>query len=398
MAKSVKVGLIGSGSISYTYLNNLTKTFSITDVVGCSDLIPDRSASRAEEFGIRQMTNEEIFSDPEIEIVVNTTYPMSHYKISKQAMEAGKHVYAEKMMATNFENAKELYDISKREGVRLAQAPDTFLGGGLQTARKLLDAGMIGKPFGAQAMCIRGYRLTGEERQDPLPFCFTDGGNIPYDMGGYYIHALVNMLGPVKRVGGFSRAFEPKEIYRNPRHPDYKGGIDLDVSTIMTGSLEFWNGCYANLTTMGVSHLNEIPRLEIYGTEGTLILPDPNTFCGPVILMRGTRDENLQTCEMPLTHGYGYKNPEDPQATEEANKWKDSYRGIGVADLAWAIRNGRPHRCSAELGLHAMEIIHGIERSCAENKLYEMTTKPERPEAIPTGFIYDTASEACLDT
>ena len=140
-----------------------------------------------------------------------------------------------------------------------------------------------------------------------MPFCFTDGGNIPYDMGGYYIHALVNMLGPVKRVGGFSRAFEPKEIYRNPRHPDYKGGIDLDVSTIMTGSLEFWNGCYANLTTMGVSHLNEIPRLEIYGTEGTLILPDPNTFCGPVILMRGTSDENLQTCEMPLTHGYGYK-------------------------------------------------------------------------------------------
>ena len=129
-----------------------------------------------------------------------------------------------------------------------------------------------------------------------------------------------------------------------------------------------------------------------------MILPDPNTFCGPVILMRGTSDENLQTCEMPLTHGYGYKNPEDPQATEEANKWKDSYRGIGVADLAWAIRNGRPHRCSAELGLHAMEIIHGIERSCAENKLYEMTTKPERPEAIPTGFIYDTASEACLDT
>ena len=111
-----KVGLIGSGSISYTYLNNLTKTFSITDVVGCSDLIPDRSASRAEEFGIRQMTNEEIFSDPEIEIVVNTTYPMSHYKISKQAMEAGKHVYAEKMMATNFENAKELYDISKKKG------------------------------------------------------------------------------------------------------------------------------------------------------------------------------------------------------------------------------------------------------------------------------------------
>lgn len=395
MKKPVKVGLIGSGCISYTYLHNMTRLFSILDVKGCSDLIEDRSRSRAEQFGIHQMTNEEIWNDPEIELVINTTYPISHYEVTKASLEAGKHVFCEKMMATNFKEARELYDLSIEKGLRLGQAPDTFLGGGLQTARKLLDAGMIGEPFGAQAMVIRSNRLLGETKEERLPFTFMEGGSIPFDMGGYYIHALVNMLGPVHRVTGFSKAFSPIVMQRNPKHPDYQKPISMTAPTLMTAALEFCNGCYGNLTTMAESHVGEIPRLEIYGTEGTLILPDPNTFYGPVYLMRGQKGEPM---EMPVTHGYGENLPDPGVGTQEERAWRNSYRGIGAADLAWGLRNGRPHRCSAELGLHAMEIIHGVETSCCEEKIYTMATKPERPEALPAGFLFGTASEACLDT
>lgn len=204
-------------------------------------------------------------------------------------------------------------------------------------------------------------------------------------------------MGPVSRVTGFSKTFKPEIMQRNPRHPDYQQPIPMPAPTVMAAALEFHNGCYANLMTMAESHFNEIPRLEIYGTEGTLILPDPNTYCGPVYLMRGPKGE---TAKIPLTHDYGEEIPDPGEGTQEERLWRNSYRGLGAADLAWALRNGRPHRCSAELGLHAMEIIHGVETSCREEKIYTLTTKPDRPEAIPTGFQFGTvsASEACLDT
>src|SRR5690554_3578352 len=155
----VKVGLIGSGAISKSYLSSMINNFSILDVVGCSDIIPERSKNRAEEFGIEQLTNEEILNNPEIEIVVNTTYPLSHYEVSKAALLAGKHVHSEKMMAVTMDEARELVSIAKEKGLRIGMAPDTFLGGGLQTARKLIDAGFIGEPLTARAKVMRGYHM-----------------------------------------------------------------------------------------------------------------------------------------------------------------------------------------------------------------------------------------------
>ena len=299
-------------------------------------------------------------------------------------------------MSTDFASAKELYDLAKSKGLRIGQAPDTFLGGGLQTARNLIDKGMIGEPVNAQAMVARCYNLAQDENHPDLPFVFTAGGSIPYDMGCYYLHALIHLLGPVERVTGLSKAFHAKEMQRNPRNPGYQKPFDMKFPTSVTGALDFYNGCYGTFTAISDSHREQTARLEIYGTEGTLILQDPNYFYGPVKLVRGDREE--ETVAVPLTHGYGKMIPETPDMTGEERTWKDSYRGIGVADMAWAIRNGRAHRCSAELGLHAIEIIDGIGESCRAEKMYHMTTKPEQPVMIPQGFIYDTAAEACLDT
>jgi len=395
MIQKVKVAVIGSGAISYTYLHNMTGMFGILDVVGCSDLIEERSRSRAEQFGIRMMTNEEILGDPDIKIVVNLTYPLAHFEVTKMALEAGKHVFTEKMLATNYKDAKELYDLAAKLKLRIGIAPDTFLGGGLQTARMLIDKGFIGKPFGAQAMVIRGFPLVAAEKEDRLSFIFHDGGSIPYDMGGYYLHALVSLLGPVNRVTGFTRPFYREVTQRNPRHPDYHVPIPFNTDSIMSSALEFHNGVFANFTAMSESHVMEIPRLEVYGTDGTLILPDPNTYQGPVMLIRG-RENSPQP--IPLTHAYGGYTPDPGVGSAEERIWRNSFRGLGVADMAWAIHNNRAHRCSAELGLHAIEVIYGIEKSCKEGNFYTLKSRPAQPEALPSGYIYGTAAEECLDT
>lgn len=377
----IKVGLIGSGAISRIYLKNMTQTFSILDVVGCSDLIPERSRARSEEFGIRQLTNEEILNDPEIQIVVNTTYPLSHYEVSKAALLAGKNVHCEKMMAVTMDEARELVSIANEKGLRIGMAPDTFLGAGLQTARKLIDSGLIGEPLNAAAMVIRGYHMTGETESGRLPFVMSPGGGIPFDMGGYYLHALIHLLGGIKRVTGFSKTRNANNIYKNPRHPRYRESFNYDTPNMLVGALEFEQGCYGTLTAISEG-FGETPRLEIYGTEGTLICNDPNVYGGPIYLIRNNGAwKQLQPYEMPLTHGYA-----------------DDSRGIGVADMAWGIRNNRPHRCSAELGLHAFEVVNGIIESCSTGKVYEMTTRCERPAALPSGYVSGTAAEACLDT
>jgi predicted dehydrogenase len=383
-----KVALIGSGAISYTYLDNMCRRFDILDVVGCSDIIPERSKARAEEFGIRQMTNEEILADPEISIVVNTTYPKSHYPVTKAALEAGKHVHSEKMLATSFEEGKELAALAAAKGLRLGAAPDTFLGGGYQTVRKLVDDGFIGIPLHVNALVMRGYNAAFPMELNPEPFVFGAGGTIPYDMGGYYIHAMVAVLGAIKRVTGFTRAHESKK-YSHPMHPKYGQPLNLAYPTILQGSLEFENGVDGSLTVCSESFFPEVPRIEIYGTEGTLICPDPNTYGGPVMLRR---NGNPEFYEIPITHGYVTVT----KGWDREKPWADSRRGIGVADIAWALKNDRPHRCAAEIGVHPLEVIHGVMHSTATGEVYTMTTHPARPAALPAGFV-GPDGEACLD-
>ena len=394
-----KIGVIGCGNISYTYLNNLVNTFHIVDVAAIADLHPEKVQRRSEQFGgLKISTMEDILADPEIEVVLNITEIKKHPAISEAILKAGKHVHSEKMMATTFEGGKKLVELAKSKGLRFGQAPDTFLGRGLQTCRYILDKGLIGEPISMHAMCMRGGgRLFGDRAWTESPSFLEQGGGIPYDMGGYYIYAMINMLGPVARVAGFGRTLSDISEFGNVRHPDYGKEFTIGSPTMMTAVLEFQNKVQANLTVMGESHVGEIPRLEIYGTEGTLIMPDPNMYHGPIYFMRG--NDRTRECEkFPLTHGYGKFTPEDQfVGTAEEMSWRDSYRGLGVADLLYAIKNNRAHRCSAEMGLHALEVVHGVEESCRENIMYNMTTTCERPEALAPGYIYGTGMESVLD-
>lgn len=391
----VKIAVIGSGHISYTYLNSLVNKFSIVDVVGCSDLVPERSKARAELFGIRQMTNEEILADPEIEIVVNTTNIEAHTDVTRMALHAGKHVYSEKMMAQTFQDAKATVELAAAKGLRFGAAPDTYMGSAHQTARKLIDDGFIGTPLMAQAFLIRPDGLSNAAK--PVSENgFATGTTIPYDMGGYYINALINLVGPVNRVSGFAK-FNDNRTYTNPVNPMYGQPIGKQIGTSMLmGCLEFVNGVYGSLAIVNDGFSPELQRVEIYGTKGIVICPDPNFFGGygkNVFLNRAGSEGPIL---VPFTHGYGETDPGVPSLSGRNEPGYNGNRGIGVADMAWAIRRNRPHRNSAELALHGMEIITAIEQCTIDNQVHQMVSRPAQPAPLAAGFLGADA-EAALD-
>jgi predicted dehydrogenase len=251
MFKPVKIGIIGSGNISYTYLNTLVKkSFNIVQVVGCSDLFEEKSRARAEQFGIKSMTTEQILADPEIEIVLVLTQLWHHTDLVKQALEAGKHVYSEKALGHSYAGAKANYDLARQKGLRLGCAPDCYMGAAWQTIRKLIDDGLIGTPLMANALCFRGYGAHERSGDIPVPGHGDHGVTITYDMTGYYINALVSVLGAVNRVSGYTRFFEDR-VFTNPLHPRYGQPVDkLTGATMIMGCLEFANGCYASLSVI----------------------------------------------------------------------------------------------------------------------------------------------------
>ncbi len=372
--KRIKAALIGSGAISGIYLKNLKEVFHVIDLVGCSDLIDGRSRCRAEEFGIKQMTNEEILSDPSIEIVVNTTYPLSHYEVTKSALEAGKHVYTEKMLAVTLEEGKELVELARDRKLKFTTAPDTFLGGGWQTARKAIDDGLIGEPIVVSAVCIRSYQDFGESFTHPKPFVFSAGGGIPFDMGGYYLHNMINLFGSIKRVSGFAKIHNPSRCYENPRHPKYKEEFTIDSPNTIAGSLEFENGVVGNLTITSEASIFPTPFFEVHGTQGSLKLFDPNDFGGELVLTRNILQEPLK---LPILFPYN-----------------DDSRGIGVADMAYSILNNRIPRADAAIGYHAFEAIHGIWSSTDNNIVYCMKSHCDRPQPFGLLTSSGTAFEA----
>jgi predicted dehydrogenase len=404
--KRIKTAVIGSGMISWTYLKNMTKDFGVLDVVGCSDIIPDRSAARANEFGIKQMTNEEILKNPDIKIIVNLTYPSAHLDVTQMCIEAGKNVHTEKAIANTYAEAKSLIDLAASKGLRISCAPDTFLGGPYQTARKAIDDGWIGKPVCAMATLVRGYRNDGVS---PLPFnrpggMWIAGNSMPYDMGGYYVHALVHLLGPISRVGGFGMACG--QPYVNPKNENYGKDFPAMADTSITAALEFKSGVLGTLVVLGECY-GEVPRIEVYGTEGTLICPDPNTYYGPVYIGRHGSDELK---ELPILHDYNTYGKNDSSFKEDFAKTEvganatfeerfprmyfGSRRGLGVADLAWAITNNRPHRCAAEIGLHHLEIVEGVGESYKKDIIYRLKSCPVQPAPLPAGFIGGAAEKA----
>lgn len=376
MLKPIKTAVIGCGAISDIYLQNLCQFFKIIDVVGCSDLIPERSAQKAEKYGIRQMTNEEIYNDPEIEIVVNLTYPLSHYEVTKDALMAGKHVYSEKMLAVELEEGEELVALAREKGLCLTAAPDTFLGGGLQTARWIVESGMIGEPVMVSGYCHRSYQLTRPD--DAIRMIHQAGGGIPFDMGGYYLHAMVNMFGGINRVTGFAQIRNPERKYLNPQSPLYGDPYTEVCINTIAASMEFENGMLGNLLITSESNCEGLQKIEVMGTEGTLCIHDPNNFMGPLTVKRAHNPEPLV---IPYTHGFNDRD----------------MRGLGVADMAYAIKNHRTPRADAQLGLHAFEVIHRIWQSTSTNLTYTVKNRACQPKALRTTAFCGQCAENVLD-
>ncbi len=362
--KPLKAGIIGVGNISGIYLKNLTSVFSkYVELVGCADLIVERATDAAKDWGLAKVYNspKELLADDEIDIVVNLTIPNAHYDVCAAAVEAGKHVYVEKPLCIELDEAKRLLEAADKKGVRVGGAPDTFLGGGIQTCRKLIDDGWIGRPIAATAFMV----CHGHESWHPAPeFYYKRGGGPMFDMGPYYLTALVNLMGPVERVAGATQTtFAQRTITSEPLNGTV---VDVDVPTHVVGTLEFARGAIGTIITSFDVWAANLPRIEIYGTEGSLSVPDPNTFGGPITVRRPGDDH---WHEIPFSHGY-----------------RENSRGLGVADLADAVANKRPHRASGELTGHVLEIMHGVHIAADKGARYEIKQSCDQPQPLPRDF------------
>ena len=362
--KKVKAAVVGCGMISKKYMDSIKAQFAVLEVVACTDLDVARMNAMAEEYGIKAMTYDEILADKEIEIVLNLTNPGAHYPITKAALEAGKNVYSEKMIAVELEQGKELVEIAKKNNVRLGVAPDTFLGAAIQTSRYIIDSGLIGKPLSFVISLSRNYVIYSEV----LPHLRKRGGSLLFDMGGYYLTAMGSMFGPVREVAAFTATNDKDRVnYRVDNNGKFFGQeYEIEVPNVYTATLKYDNGVLGTLHMNSDCLYTESRFLTVYGTEGILYMDDPNCFGGEVRLKKVKAEEIV----FPLTHGFN----------------KES-RGIGAAEMAWAIQMNRPHRASMEMAYNIFETAHAIETSANEKRVVTLESTFEKPAALPAGYI-----------
>ena len=347
MAKpKLRIGVIGCGNISTTYLRNCA-LFDGVEVTACADISPDAASLRAGEYRIRALTVDGLLADPEVDLVLNLTIPAAHFDISLSALSAGKHVFTEKPLATSAADGRRLVAEANARKLLLGSAPDTFLGAAGRRARQLMDAGAIGKPVTGTAFMLG----RGMEHWHPNPqFYYQPGGGPVFDMGPYYLTMLVNLLGPVSRVMAMATKGQEQRLItaEGPfKHTSFTVGTPTNVLSL----LEFRSGA---TVTFGASwdvfrHSNY--PIELHGTEGSLRLPDPDTFGGTVSLSE--RGADWRDFESDDEH-YGAKNW--PFAAPD----RANYRMLGVADLARSLETATKPRASGELALHVLEIMEAI--------------------------------------
>ncbi|MBY9079767.1 Gfo/Idh/MocA family oxidoreductase [Paenibacillus sp. HN-1] len=361
--RKAKIGIIGVGNISGIYLENLTKNFLNTEVYACADRDEDKARGAAETYGIPHvLTTEELLADPNIEIVLNLTTPAGHFEICREALLSGKHVYVEKPLSLSLEHGTELVALAREKNLMIGCAPDAFLGAGLQLCRKLIDDGFIGDPVAATAFMV----CHGHESWHPNPeFYYQKGGGPMFDMGPYYLTALVSLLGPAETVCGMTKTSFPQRTITSA--PKYGSIIDVEVPTHVAGTVQFAGGAVASIITSFDVWSSQLPRIEIYGSRGTLLVPDPNTFGGPVLLRPAGASEFM---EIPLIHSYD-----------------ENSRGIGVADMARCIETGGTPRANGELANHVLEIMHAFHVSSDSGQYISLTTGCERPAPLAPGLL-----------
>ena len=363
MSAKVKVGIVGCGNIFPAYVRGC-RAFGILDVVACADVDEALAQARAEEAGLRAMPVQALLNDPEIQMVINLTPPKAHTAVNLAAIAAGKHVHTEKPLALTREEGQRVLAAARKRGVLVGSAPDTFMGGGLQTCRKLIDDGWIGAPVAAVAFMM-GH---GPEGWHPNPaFFYQQGAGPMFDMGPYYLTALISLLGPARRVTGSARISFTERIATSEAR--YGERIPVEVPTHVAGVIDFASGPVGTLVTSFDVWGATLPRIEVYGSEGSLSVPDPNTFGGPVHVLRaGAREWN----EVPLTHS------------------ADVGRGIGPADMAYAITTGRAHRASGEMAYHVLDIMHAFGEASESGQHVTVQSTCARPAPLPMGLLAGT--------
>ena len=361
MNEKTSIGIIGCGNISSIYLQ-APGLFDNLQVNACADIDMERAISQANRYGIpKACTVEELLADPEIEIVVNLTVPNAHAEVSLQAIAAGKVVYSEKPLAIRRIDGKAILDAAGARGLHIGGAPDTFLGGGFQTCIQLINEGQIGTPVAATAFKLNH----GMERWHPDPYFFYQPGAGPmFDIGPYYLTALIAMMGPISRVTASVQTTFPERTVTS--EPKFGMNIPVNTPTHIAGIMEFASGAIGTiLTSFDVWH-QRLPFIEIYGTEGTLSTPDPNRFDGPVYIRRAN-DETWH--EVPLTHGY-----------------TGNSRGVGIADMAHAKRSGRLHRAHGDMAFHVLDIIESFMQSATEGRHITLNSTCARPAPLDPGM------------
>lgn len=368
MSKTYGVGILGAGNISAAYLK-LAPLFKGIEVRAIADIVPEAAKARADEFNVAAQTPDQLLANSEIDVIVNLTIPEAHYRVSSEIVSAGKHAYSEKPLVLSLEEGESLRKAARDAGRQIGCAPDTFLGGAHQQARSLIDEGAIGK-ITSGTCHVMGYGL---EHWHPNPdFFFKPGAGPVLDIGPYYIANLINLIGPVKRVTALAATPRTRrEISSEPRRGQF---VEVTTPTTIHAILEFHSGA---LVTLGASWDVEAHRhgnMEIYGSDGTLYVPDPNFFGGELVLQRRSGDPEPVT---PWKHPLGVPNWERPDGPAFAN-----YRTAGLADMMLAIDAGRKPRCSLDTTLHGVDVMTSILKSGETGQAITLTTACERPDAL----------------
>ncbi|PJJ70993.1 putative dehydrogenase [Diaminobutyricimonas aerilata] len=355
----VGVGVIGAGVISSQYLDNLTQ-FPDVEVLFIADLDLDRARTQAEKYGVPGSGSvEELLAVDEIEIVVNLTIPAVHVEVGQQILAAGKHVWSEKPFALDRDSGRRLLDDAHARGLRVATAPDTFLGAGLQTGQRVVDSGTIGTPLTGLAI-MQG---PGPESWHPSPeFLFDIGAGPLFDIGPYYLTLLVQVFGPAARVFAVSSTARTTRVIGSG--PKAGTEFPVNVPTHHSAIIQFESGASAQLLLSFESQLRRSGVVEINGAEGTLEFPDPNTFEGASRLWA--------------------RGEEESKAVEAVGS--TFTRGTGVVELARAIRADVPERASGELGFHVLDLMVSIAEAAESGEPVEVTSTTARPQALPEGW------------
>lgn len=352
--RKLRAGIIGCGNISDAYFVHKDDYDSMT-IVACADLNPEAAKAKSEQWALKALSPEEMLTGKEVDLIINLTTPQSHAEISLKALKNGKHVHGEKPFTIELKDGKKVLETAKKNKLLTSCAPDTFLGAGQQTCRKLIDDGWIGKPVSGTAFMM----CPGHESWHPAPaFYYQYGGGPMLDMGPYYITALVNLLGPVKSVAAMtSRALKERICTSEARFGEI---LPVEIDTHVAGTLLFESGAVITVVTSFDVHLANHNPIEIHGTRASLQVPDPNCFDGDISISSGGTWEKL-----PRPFPY-----------------KDNFRSVGAADMAAAVIEGRKARCGGELAYHVLEVMHAFEQSSREQKHVAIQSKSERPAAI----------------